>query len=1033
MIDEKGRFVLENYRKKSVFSGFLPGISGITGIPIWCFYVNRGQGITCFGAEDKEHSIMEFLPAHQAYIQTEKMGYRTFLKVDGRYFEAFTNIKEPHKMFVDQNTLAIEEDNQENHVKTEVTYFTLPEEKIGALVRKVTFTNTSEHERKLSFVDGCPAIIPFGVNLFSMKNMTQTAKAWMQVEDVEMKAPFYRVRASMDDSTKIVSIDGGNFSICVDENNNRLQTIVDTGVIFDFDTAYTTPHQFIEHSVEELLAAKQITMNQIPCSFYAGEVVLQPGKSYTLFEVTGQAANKELYHEFLKKELSVAYFEEKLARAIELTRKITDVIATKTANRAFDEYCRQDLLDNVLRGGMPIHLGKNMFYVYARKHGDMERDYNFFRTLPEFYSQGNGNFRDINQNRRCDAFFFPDVCDKNIRMFYDFIQLDGYNPLGVEKTTFRLSEDKLVCAAEVLSCSVDEIKDLTKPYTPGKLAAMLTAKKEYEEKELTELIGAVTDLSESLVTSDFLEGYWCDHWTYNLDLVENYLAVHPEEEYSLFFENKKFVYMKPGAGVYPRKKRFQETEVGIRQYQAVYPLKDENPEEKLLKDVNGKVIHTTLIEKMILLNTIKFATLDAYGCGMDMEAGKPGWYDALNGLPGILGSSIPETCELARNLEYTIGLLKKYGKEVSLLRELTELIQDVKKVIQDNQVVHGEGYFLIWDGTNTAKEAYREKLYQGVSGEYQTISSNEITAFMEQLLLIVKEGLSYAIETGKGLIPTYYSYEVTDYEKNDEGIIVKSVKQHMLPYFLEGPVRYLKLPLSAQEKQEVYSKVRTCGLYDEKLKMYKVNAPLAAESFELGRCRAFTPGWLENESIWLHMEYKYLLELLKSGMYEEYIEDFHHAVIPFLQEDMYGRSILENSSFLASSANPDEKIHGKGFVARLSGSTVEFMDMWQIMMFGKRPFSQSAEGLTLGLKPVLPAYLLGNEGIIEVTFLGKIKIVYHVTKTNTDYIPGKYTVKEYQILTGKGQVTHVYTEVIKGVLAEEIRAGKVMKIDVFLD
>lgn len=86
-------------------------------------------------------------------------------------------------------------------------------------------------------------------------------------------------------------------------------------------------------------------------------------------------------------------------------------------------------MDNVLRGGYPMQLGNNkIFYVYSRKHGDLERDYNYFSMLPEFYSQGNGNFRDVNQNRRCDTFFAPFVGRKNIQEFYSLIQLDGYNP-----------------------------------------------------------------------------------------------------------------------------------------------------------------------------------------------------------------------------------------------------------------------------------------------------------------------------------------------------------------------------------------------------------------------------------------------------------------------------------------------------------------------------------------------------------------------------------------------------------------------------
>ena len=43
---------------------------------------------------------------------------------------------------------------------------------------------------------------------------------------------------------------------------------------------------------------------------------------------------------------------------------------------------------------------------------------------------------------------------------------------------------------------------------------------------------------------------------------------------------------------------------------------------------------------------------------------------------------------------------------------------------------------------------------------------------------------------------------------------------------------------------------------------------------------------------------------------------------------------LENSSFIASSANPNPDIHGRGFVARLSGSTTEMISMWIEMFIG---------------------------------------------------------------------------------------------------
>ena len=61
--DQTGRFVIRDYNQAKPFASFLPGIAGVMGIPMWVFYVNRGQAITSFGIETKDNPIMEFLPA----------------------------------------------------------------------------------------------------------------------------------------------------------------------------------------------------------------------------------------------------------------------------------------------------------------------------------------------------------------------------------------------------------------------------------------------------------------------------------------------------------------------------------------------------------------------------------------------------------------------------------------------------------------------------------------------------------------------------------------------------------------------------------------------------------------------------------------------------------------------------------------------------------------------------------------------------------------------------------------------------------
>ena len=183
MAEEK--FLIENYGKKSTFASFLPGISGEKGIPIWCYYVNRGQCVVSFGVDNKDHSIMEFYPAHQAYQNVKTTGFRTFVKKDGKVTELFADENQTHRMEIAMNGLKIEEENDVLGVNAKVTYFTLPGEKIGALVRKVELTNTTGEHAKIEVLDGMPALIPYGVGIDSMKNMCQTSKAWMQVEDVK--------------------------------------------------------------------------------------------------------------------------------------------------------------------------------------------------------------------------------------------------------------------------------------------------------------------------------------------------------------------------------------------------------------------------------------------------------------------------------------------------------------------------------------------------------------------------------------------------------------------------------------------------------------------------------------------------------------------------------------------------------------------------------------------------------------------------------------------------------------------------------
>lgn len=1047
MIQQSETFTIKDYGKKSTFSSFLPGISGICGIPIWCYYVNRGQGIVSFGVDNKDHAIMEFYPAHQAYQNVKTTGFRTFLKKDGIVTEAFSDENIPHDMTISMNGLKIAECNRENGFKTQVRYFTLPGEHVGALVREVTVTNITEQKLTVEILDGMPAVIPYGVGLDSMKNMGQTAKAWMQVEDVETNIPYYRVRASMDDTAAVRAILGGNFSMGCLSDGTVLHPIVDPNLVFCYDTSMRKAVGFENASLEELYAKEQITMNQLPCSFYGVSRVLAAGECVCIYEMIGQVEKKELLHQFFATPKDGAYFAAKKKEAEDLVEELCKGIGTKTASKDFDAYCKYTYMDNVLRGGYPMKLGNNkIFYVYSRKHGDLERDYNYFSMLPEFYSQGNGNFRDVNQNRRCDTFFAPFVGRENIKEFYSLIQLDGYNPLGVEKLTYQLAAekaDRLLEGAGLAKEISSELKEfVTKPFTPGALYRKL------EEstcgKMPKTLFFQIIDFSDGLVNGNFGEGYWSDHWTYNLDLIQDYLEIFPEKEKEMLYERDYTSFLSQ-VNIQHREKRYEKTENGLRQYHALDESSRRNTTEKLVRTANGTgdILKMTLLEKLVLLCATKFATLDAYGMGVEMEGGKPGWYDALNGMPGMFGSSMAETYELCRMLAYTVSVLKKYPGELLMIEELQAFLEALRIInaeekeaihscdgITDADTIAEKGEVLsFWNRVNDVKEAYRDKVFAGISGNMVSLTTEEVCRTLEGFYDTVMSGIEKACVLGKGICPTYFTFEVPQYETCEEGyqplhFVVKAV-----PYFLEGPVRYLKLKNSKEKKHELYEKVKNSDLFDEKLQMYKVNASLQNASFELGRARAFTPGWLENESIWLHMEYKYLLELIRSGMYEEFFEDFHKAAIPFLDPAVYGRSIYENSSFIASSKNPNASYHGKGFVARLSGSTIEFISMWKQMMFGPHVLSMKNGKLAFTPQPAIPAYLIPEDGRVCAMLFGNTEVTYQFADV-MDYFPGNYEIRSMNFMYRNGRTASVSGSYAGEQIAGDIREGAIIKIKI---
>jgi hypothetical protein len=258
--------------------------------------------------------------------------------------------------------------------------------------------------------------------------------------------------------------------------------------------------------------------------------------------------------------------------------------------------------------------------------------------------------------------------------------------------------------------------------------------------------------------------------------------------------------------------------------------------------------------------------------------------------------------------------------------------------------------------------------------------------------------------------------------------------QKKLPLFLEGQMHALRLAKDRKEAEALFAATKASQLYDKKLGMYKVTASLKGLPEEVGRCQAFSPGWLENESVWLHMEYKYLLETLRQGLYEEFYRDFKNVLIPFQPAARYGRSILENSSFLVSSAFPDKSLHGNGFVARLSGSTSEFLQIWLRMNVGEKPFFLNKKNeLNLQFSPVLAGWLFkAKEKTYQFNLLSKIRVTYHNPKRKNTFGRSAAKIKKIIFKDKNNHPVEIGSNVIPAPYAEQIRSRLVSQIDIYL-
>ncbi|MBZ0165166.1 MAG: hypothetical protein K8I00_00065, partial [Candidatus Omnitrophica bacterium] len=399
-LNADGYFVIDDYNRAEAFSSFFPGVAGLWGIPMWVFYVNRGQCIASFGIESKDKAIMEFQPANKSYRTVPLQGFRTFVKLkQGQkdiYWEPFQNhlsgteYDKRQTMRISAHDLVLEEENKDLGLTARVEYFTIPDEPFSGLIRKVSLINHGTRNYTGEIIDGMPTIVPYGLKDWLIKNLARTTEAWIKVRNVDEKAPFYQLNVEVADTPQVTHITQGNFFFSFNASSKKrelLDPIVEASKIFGACLDFSAPEAFLNSGFKTPTA--QATNNKTPSAMAHCAMSLPKGGSQEIVTVVGYARDVALLNKVAAAVRQSDFVGHKQSQNRQIIEDIKNFAQTVSSSATFNAYAGHTFLDNILRGGLPISVktkeGNVSFNVYSRKHGDLERDYNHFTVAPTYF------------------------------------------------------------------------------------------------------------------------------------------------------------------------------------------------------------------------------------------------------------------------------------------------------------------------------------------------------------------------------------------------------------------------------------------------------------------------------------------------------------------------------------------------------------------------------------------------------------------------------------------------------------------------
>ena len=387
--------------------------------------------------------------------------------------------------------------------------------------------------------------------------------------------------------------------------------------------------------------------------------------------------------------------------------------------------------------------------TFSRRHGDPSRPWNQF-SINLKNPDGSrrldyqGNWRDIFQNWEPLVYAFPAFSEAVVTVFLNATTADGYNP-------YRMTRSGI----------------------------------EWEKPEPENPWANI--------------GYWSDHQIIYLQkLLETSQQLHPGALETLL-TRPIFSYANVPYCIKPYVALLEDAYDTIDFDEALDKdiearVDTFGTDAKLLQDGRGKVLHVTMVEKLLVLLLAKLSNFVPEG-GIWMNTQRPEWNDANNALVGK-GLSVVTTAYLRRFVLFFYDLLgSSEATQLELNEAVAAFFKGVQATLEQYQDTLSASFSdkerrTLMDALGEAGSAYREQLYEeGFDGTVTSLDTHSLRSFLE----LTQRYLEHTLRANRRSDDLYHSYNILDLGEGRASI-------SYLDEMLEGQVAILSSGMLSGEK-----------------------------------------------------------------------------------------------------------------------------------------------------------------------------------------------------------------------------------------